>query len=147
MYLCVCVCMWERERERGRGRGREREREREREKLIDVSWHFAVSSPVLLGLLFASLQLESYLTLFPGGSVVKNLSANAGDTGDWGLTPGSGRSLGGWNGNPLQYSLMAQLVKNLPAKTWVWFLGWEDPLEKGMATHSSILAWRIPQIA
>ena len=42
-------------------------------------------------------------------------------------------------------SLMAQMVKNLPAvqKTWIWFLGWEDPLEKGMATHSSILAWRI----
>ena len=37
-------------------------------------------------------------------------------------------------------------VKNLPAmrETWVRFLGWEDPLEKGMATHSSILAWRIP---
>ena len=41
---------------------------------------------------------------------------------------------------------MAQLVKNPPAmqETWVWSLGWEDPLEKGMATHSSILAWRIP---
>ena len=41
---------------------------------------------------------------------------------------------------------MAQLVKNLPAKreTWVSSLGWEDPLEKGKATHSSILAWRIP---
>ena len=41
---------------------------------------------------------------------------------------------------------MAQLVKNPPAmrETWVRFLGWEDPLEKGMATHSSILAWRIP---
>ena len=40
---------------------------------------------------------------------------------------------------------MAQLVKNLPAKreTWVWSLGWEDPLEKGKATLSSILAWRI----
>ena len=38
------------------------------------------------------------------------------------------------------------MVKNLPAmqETWVWFLGWEDPLEKGMASHSSILAWRIP---
>ena len=38
---------------------------------------------------------------------------------------------------------MAQLVKNLPAiwETWVQFLGWEDPLQKGMATHSSILAW------
>ena len=41
---------------------------------------------------------------------------------------------------------MAQAVKNLPAmrETWVWFLGWEDPLEKGMATHPSVLAWRIP---
>ena len=41
---------------------------------------------------------------------------------------------------------MAQLVKNLPAmpETWVEFLGWEDLLEKGRATHSSILAWRIP---
>ena len=43
-------------------------------------------------------------------------------------------------------SLVAQLVKNLPAKweTWSWSLGWEDPLEKGKATHSSILPWRIP---
>ena len=43
-------------------------------------------------------------------------------------------------------SQMAQLVKNLPAirETWVQSLGWEDPLEKGMATHSSILALRIP---
>jgi len=41
---------------------------------------------------------------------------------------------------------MAQMIKNLPAmkKTWVRSLGGEDPLEKGMATHSSILAWRIP---
>ena len=40
---------------------------------------------------------------------------------------------------------MAQLVKNLPAmwETWVQSLGWEDPLEEGMATHASILAWRI----
>jgi len=38
------------------------------------------------------------------------------------------------------------MVKNPPAmrETWVLSLGWEDPLEKGMATHSSILAWRIP---
>ena len=43
-------------------------------------------------------------------------------------------------------SLVAQLVKNLPAmlETWVQSLGWEDPLEEGMATHSSILAWRTP---
>ena len=41
---------------------------------------------------------------------------------------------------------VAHMVKNLPAgqEPWVWSLGWEDPLERGMATHSSILAWRIP---
>ena len=45
-----------------------------------------------------------------------------------------------------QVALVAQMVKNLPAirEMWVQFLGWEDPLEKGMATHPSILAWRIP---
>ena len=44
-------------------------------------------------------------------------------------------------------SLVTQTVKNPPAMQEMWFrsLGWEDPLEKGMATHSSILAWRIPQ--
>ena len=61
----------------------------------------------------------------------------------------SGKSAGEGIGYPLQYSwgsLLAQLVRNLPAvrDTWVLSLGWEDPLEKGMATHSSILAWRIP---
>ena len=50
-------------------------------------------------------------------------------------------------GNQLMgISLVAQIVKNLPAmqETWVQFLCQEDPLEKGMATHYSILAWRIP---
>ena len=43
-------------------------------------------------------------------------------------------------------SLVAQMVKNLPAmqEIWLLFLSWEEPLEKGMVTHSSILAWRIP---
>ena len=43
-------------------------------------------------------------------------------------------------------SLVPQMVKNLPAmqETWVWSLGWEDPLEEGVAIHSGILAWRIP---
>ena len=47
---------------------------------------------------------------------------------------------------PTWASLVAQMVKNLPAmrQTWVQSLGWEDPLEKGKANHSSILAWRIP---
>ena len=61
----------------------------------------------------------------------------------------SGRSAVEGIGYPLQYSwasLVAQLVKNLPAmwEPWVQSLGWEDPLEKGKGTHSSILAWRIP---
>ena len=65
------------------------------------------------------------------------------------MIPGSGRSVGEGIGYPLQYSwasLVAQLVKNLPAmqETWVLSLGWEDPLEKGKTTHSSILGWRIP---
>ena len=65
------------------------------------------------------------------------------------MIPGSERSPGEGRGYPLQYSwasLVAQLVKNPPAmwETWVRSLGWEDPLEKGSATHSSILAWRIP---
>ena len=58
--------------------------------------------------------------------------------------PGLGRSFGEGIGYPLQYSwalLVVQLVKNLPAmrETWVRSLGWEDLLEKGKATHSSIL--------
>ena len=69
--------------------------------------------------------------------------------GDPGSFPESGRSAGEGIGYPLQYSgasLVAQLVNNLPVmrETWVRSLDWEDPLEKGKATHSSILAWRIP---
>ena len=48
--------------------------------------------------------------------------------------------------SPLTVFLVAQMVKNMPAmwETWVQSLGWEDPLEEGMATYSSILAWRMP---
>ena len=58
------------------------------------------------------------------------------------MIPGLGGSPGEGIGNPLQYSwvsLVAQMVKNLPAmrETWVQSLGWEDPLEKGKATHFS----------
>ena len=65
------------------------------------------------------------------------------------MIPGSGRSSGEGIGYPLKYSsasLVAQLVKNPSAmqETWVQSLGWEDPLEKGKANHSSILAWSIP---
>ena len=71
------------------------------------------------------------------------------NSGDPSLILGSGRLAGEGISYPLQYSwasLVAQLVKNLPAmqETWVQSLGWKDPLEKGKATHSSILAWRIP---
>ena len=74
----------------------------------------------------------------------KESTCNAGNPG---LIPSSGRSAEGY---PLQYlwaSLMAQLVKNLPAmwETWVRSLGWENPLEKGNTTHSSILNWWIPR--
>ena len=74
---------------------------------------------------------------FPG----KESACNGGDPGS---IPWSGRSPGEVIGYPLQYSwasVVAQIVKNLPAmwETWVQSLGWEDPMEEGMATHSSIL--------
>ena len=83
---------------------------------------------------------------FPDSLVGKEPACNSGDPR---LIPGLGRSAEEGIGHPLQYSWasrVAQLVKNPPAmqETWVRFLGWEDPLEKGTATHSSILAWRIP---
>ena len=82
---------------------------------------------------------------FPDSSADKEPTCNAGDSN---LIPGSGRSAGERIGYPLQYSwasLVAQLIKNPPAmwETWAPSLGWEDPLEKGKATLSSILAWRI----
>ena len=85
---------------------------------------------------------------FSDSSVGKESACNVGDRGS---IPGSERSAGEGIGYPLQYSwasLVAQLVNNLPAmwETWVRSLAWEDLLEKGKATHSSILAWRIPWI-
>ena len=82
---------------------------------------------------------------FPDSSVGKESTCNAGDPG---FIPGLGRFTGEEIGYQLQYSwasLVAQWVKNPPTmwETWVQFLGWEDPLEKGKATHSSILAWRV----
>ena len=83
---------------------------------------------------------------FPGSSAGEESACNAGDPGS---IPGLGRSPGEGIGYPLQYSwasLVAQMVKNPPAmqETWVQSLSWEDSLEKGMATHCSILALRIP---
>ena len=83
---------------------------------------------------------------FPDISVGKESTSNARDTG---VITGLGRSAGEGIGYPLQYSwasFVAELVKKPPAmqETWVQSLGWEDPLEKGKATRSSILSWRIP---
>ena len=82
----------------------------------------------------------------PDSSAGKEPACNAGDPDS---IPGLGRSPGEGIGYPLQHSWaspVAQIVKNPPAmwETWVRSLGWEDPLEEGIATHSSILAWRIP---
>ena len=83
---------------------------------------------------------------FTDSSIGKESACNAGDPGS---IPGLERSPGEGIGYPLQYSSashVVQMVKNPPAmwETWVLSLGWEDPLEKGKATQSSILAWRIP---
>ena len=100
-----------------------------------------------------STEMEYYSALrrkgFPGSSVGKESTCNVGDPS---LIPGWGRSPGEGIGYPLQYSwasLVAQWVKNLTAmqetqKMRVQSLGQEDPLEEGMASHSSILAWRNP---
>ena len=81
---------------------------------------------------------------FPGGSAVKNLPANVGNTGS---IPGDPERFPGEGIDNL--SLVAQTVKHLSAmqETRVQSLGWEDPLEKEMAAHSSILAWKIPWTA
>ena len=83
----------------------------------------------------------------PGSSAGKELACN---TGDPNSIPGSGRSPGEGIGYPFQYSwasLVAQTVKkstcNAGERPALGSPGWEDPPEEGMATHSSILAWRI----
>ena len=78
---------------------------------------------------------------FPGSSAGNESACSAGDPG---LIPGLGRFPGEGLGYPLQHSwafLVAQLVNNLPAmqESWVQSLGWENPLEKGKASHSIIL--------
>ena len=97
----------------------------------DSSFWFVLCSPYVMG--------------FPGSSAGKESFCKAGDPGS---IPRSGRYPGERIGYPLQYtwaSLVAQIVKNLPAmqETWIRFLGWEELLEEGMATHSSIPSWRI----
>ena len=83
----------------------------------------------------------------PGSSAGKESACNA--AGNPGLIPGLRRSPGEGIGYPLQYSwasLVAQTIRNAPVmwETWLQSLDWEDPREEGMATHSTILASRIP---
>ena len=97
--------------------------------------------------LFFMSNLKNFLKIwqilgFSNSSVCKESACNAGDPSS---IHESGKSTGERRGYSIQYSwasLVTQLVKNLPAmqKTWVQSLGWENPLEKGKATHSSIQA-------
>ena len=101
--------------------------------------------PAILIPAYASSSL-AFCMKFSNSSVGKESTCNVGDSGS---IPRSGRSTGEGIGYPFQCpwaSLVAQLVKNLPAmwETWVQSLGWKDPLEKEKATHSGTLAWRIP---
>ena len=106
------------------------------------------SKTILLVKLKAVLSRFSRIRLWDPmncSSAGKGSACNAGDPSS---IPGSGRSSGEGIGYPLQYcwaSPVAQTIKNPPPtrETWAWPLGWEDPLKEGMATHSSILAWRI----
>ena len=98
--------------------------------------------------MYWEIGIDIYTLLIQGfsdSSVGKESACNAGDPGS---IPGLGRSAGEGLGYPLQYSctsLVAQLVKNPLAMQETWFrsLGWKDPLEKGKATHFSILAQSI----
>ena len=125
-----------------------------KKQLIRVPWICFTSFFVLVVHVHTCLPFQTCLSHrpflyhkegFPHSSFGKESSCNAGDPGS---IPGSGSSAGEGIGYPFQYSwasLVAQLVKNLSAMrdTWVQPLGWEGAREKGMATHSSIPAWRI----
>ena len=115
----------------------------------------AAAQPLRMLLLSVCLTSCSFLWAesLPSSSAVHQCSSagkeSACKAGDPFVIPGSGSSPGERIGYPLQYfraSLVAQVVKNLPAmwETWVRSLGWEDPLEMEMTTHSNMLAWRIP---
>ena len=108
---------------------------------MDTTCSLLSISPIFEGL-SPAFHLPMQRRGFPDSSVGKESACNAGDLGS---IPGLGRSTGEGIGYPLQYSctsLVTQLVKNPPAIWEIWdrSLDWEDPLEKGKATHSSILA-------
>ena len=99
---------------------------------------------------YLCLQFDIVASIYEGASLVPQLIKNLPAMQETQIRfPGSGRSPGRGIGYPLWCSwasLVAQTVKNLPVvrETWVQSLGWEEPVEESMATHSSILAWRIP---
>ena len=114
-------------------------------KQLRESWLNFCSAKRIIVISWFQGQISGILG-FPDSSVGKESSCNAGDPGS---ISGSGRSAGEGIGYPLQYSwasLVAQLVKNPPTmwETGVRSMVWEDTLQKGKATHPSILAWRIP---
>ena len=117
-------------------------------------WHIMrYCSPVLCiscvhtNLEISTVHISICVVFTYGASLVAQLVKNAGEPSS---IPDSGRFPGEGIGYPFQYSwtcLVAQIIKYLPAvwETWVWSLGWENPLEEGIAIHSSILVWRIPK--
>ena len=134
---------------------RKKVRSLSRVQLFATPWTVAYHAPLSMKLPGKNTGVGCHFLLqgnvlakcFSDSSVGKESACNAGNPS---LIPGSGRLPGEGLGYPLQYSwasLVAQLVKNPPAmwETWVQSLGWEDPLEKGKAIYSSILAWRIPR--
>ena len=91
----------------------------------------------------ALLSVRSFLRPFPRKEELLSLSEEYAN----GICASSKPGPVKWDNYNLGLILVAQLVKNPPAmrETWVRSLGWEDPLEKGKAAHSSILTWRIPR--
>ena len=114
-----------------------------------MGFFFAINVLMVVSLDYCTLAILLVCTMgFPHSSDGKESTC---DEEGPGSIPGSGRSTGERTGYPLQYSwasLVVRLIKNPPAtwETWLQSLGWEDLLEKGKATGSSILAWRIPWI-
>ena len=112
-----------------------------------INWQDRLKKIAYKDLIFIYLYIFN-LWSFPGSSLVKNPPAMQ-------EIPvqflGWEDALENWIGSSLQHSwafLVAQMVKSSPSmqETCIWSRGWENPLEEGMATHSSILAWRLPQI-
>ena len=118
---------------------------------LELHYHWGVRICVCVCVcvyIYIYIYIYKYIHIwgFLGRSVGKESACNARD-------PGSIPGLGSFPGKEIGYSpqnswapLLAQMVKKLPPmqETWVWSLGWEDPLEEGMLILSSILVWRIP---